>query len=406
MSIIVQKYGGSSLADTKRIMRVANRIVSTKKEGNQVVAIVSAMGKTTDNLIKLANEINNNPSKREMDQLLATGEQISMSLLAMAIDKLGEKALSLSGPQAGIKTDSIHSKAKIVEIVSDRLLEELENDNIIIVAGFQGETENQDIATLGRGGSDTSAVSIAAALNADLCEIFTDVDGVYACDPRIVPNIKKLNTVSYDEMLELANLGAKVLHSRSVEVGKSHNVTIHVRSSFNHNIGTIVKKEVSSMEHNGVITGIAHDFNVAKVVVFEVPDKPGIAARIFKELATSNIGIQMIVQSAQTENQNDIAFTCSLDDAREAKIILEKITKEIGAREVVITENLAKVSIVGAGMMTHSNIASRMFATLGNAGINIDMISTSEITISVIVDSNQCEQAVKELANEFNLIEK
>lgn len=405
LSIIVQKYGGSSLADTEKIMRVANRIVSTKKEGNQVVAIVSAMGKTTDNLIKLAKEINENPSKREMDQLLATGEQISMSLLAMAIDNLGEKALSLSGPQAGIKTDSTHSKAMITEIVSDRLLDELKNDNIIIVAGFQGVTENHDIATLGRGGSDTSAVSIAAALNADLCEIFTDVDGVYACDPRIVPNIKKLSAVSYDEMLELANLGAKVLHSRSVEVGKSHNVTIHVRSSFNHNIGTVVKKEVSSMEHNGVITGIAHDFNIAKVVVFGVPDKPGVAARIFKELALANIGIQMIVQSAQTENQNDIAFTCSLDDAREAKAILEKISNDVGAREVVITENLAKVSIVGAGMMTHSNIASRMFGTLGKAGINIDMISTSEITISVIVDSDQCEKAVRELAEEFGLID-
>lgn len=403
MDIVVQKYGGSSLADIDKIMRVANRVIEAKKQGNKVVAIVSAMGKTTDNLVTLANQISKNPPKREMDRLLSTGEEISMSLLAMAIQSLGENAISLTGPQAGIMTDSIHNKAKIINIVSDRLLKELENYNIIIIAGFQGLNENNDIATLGRGGSDTSAVSIAAALNADLCEIFTDVDGVYACDPRIVPNIKKLTSISYDEMLELANLGAKVLHPRSVEVAKTHGVTIHVRSSFNHNIGTIVKEE-NKMEHNGLITGIAHDFNVAKVVVFGIPDIPGTAANVFRELAKSNLNIQMIVQSSQINNKNDIAFTCSLSDARDAKNILENIAKELGAESILIEENLAKVSIVGAGMMTHSNIASQMFEALAKSDINIDMISTSEITISVIVDSSQCEKAVKALAEEFKLV--
>lgn len=405
MGIVVQKYGGSSVADVEKIMRVANRIVNAKKEGNQVVAIVSAMGKTTDNLISLANEINSRPAKREMDRLLSTGEQISMSLLAMAIDSLGENAVSLTGPQAGIRTDSKYSKAKIVNIVSNRLKNELENDNIIIVAGFQGETEEHDIATLGRGGSDTSAVSIAAALNADLCEIFTDVDGVYSCDPRIVPKAKKLSAVSYDAMLELALLGAKVLHPRAVEVAKSHGVEIHVRSSFSHDIGTIVKKEVSEMEHDGLITGIAHDKNVAKVVIFGVPDTPGTAAKIFKALADENISIQMIVQSAQIKNINDIAFTCSTEDAKEAADILRKIGEKIGAERVIINENIAKVSVIGAGMMTHSNIASRMFNTLGENNINIDLISTSEITISVTVDLDQCEKAVETLAKEFDIVE-
>lgn len=405
MGIVVQKYGGSSLADVEKIKRVAQRIVSAKKDGNQVIAIVSAMGDTTDNLINLANEVTDSPQKREMDRLLSTGEQISMSLLAMAIHSMGENAVSLTGPQAGIITDSSYNRAKIIRIVSHRLMRELEDDNIIIVAGFQGETEDHDIATLGRGGSDTTAISIAATLNADLCEIFTDVDGVYACDPRVVPNAKKLNIVSYDEMLELAILGAKVLQPRSVTVAKSHGVPIHVRSSFNHNIGTVVK-EINNMEHDGLITGIAHDFDIAKVVVFGVPDIPGTAAMVFRELAKYNISIQMIVQSAQIGNRNDIAFTCSLDDAKEAKIILERLAKEIGAEEVVVTENVAKVSIVGAGMMTHSNIASKMFGTLGANNINIDMISTSEITISVILESSQCENAVRKLAEEFELIEK
>ncbi|MEG0250738.1 MAG: aspartate kinase [Peptostreptococcus sp.] len=406
MGVIVQKYGGSSLADVEKIMRVANRIVDTKKEGNKVVAIVSAMGDTTDDLIKLANGITDHPPKREMDRLLSTGEQISMSLIAMGIQSLGEKAVSLTGPQAGIITDSSHSKAKIVRVMSNRLQNELEDDNIIIVAGFQGETEDHDIATLGRGGSDTSAVSIAAALDADLCEIFTDVDGVYSCDPRIVKNAKKLTAVSYDEMLELSILGAKVLQSRAVEVAKTHDVEIHVRSSFNHNIGTIVKREVLEVEHNGLITGIAHDFDVAKVVIFGVPDIPGTAAKILKALADANINIQMIVQSAQSGNINDIAFTCSTSDAKEAASILQEIGDRIGAKGVVINEDIAKVSVVGAGMMTHSNIASRMFSTLGENNINIDLISTSEITISVTVGVEECESAVRALADEFDLIYK
>ena len=290
MGLIVQKYGGSSLADKERILNVARRIVETKRDGNKVIAIVSAMGKTTDKLIQMAREISEVPPKREMDRLLSTGEQISMSLLAMAIQAMGEKAISLSGPQAGIMTDAYHSKARIKNVAADRLKKELEEDNIIIVAGFQGENADYDVTTLGRGGSDTSAVAIAAAVDADLCEIFTDVDGVYSCDPRIVPKAKKLKVVSYDEMLELAILGAKVLQHRSVELAKTHKVAVHVRSSFNHNLGTVVKED-TSMEHNGIITGIAHDFNVAKVVVFGVPDKPGIAARIFGEISKLDINI-------------------------------------------------------------------------------------------------------------------
>lgn len=405
MSIVVQKYGGTSVQDAECIRRVARRVIDTKKKGNDVVVVVSAMGDTTDDLIALSNQITNNPPKREMDMLLATGEQVSMSLLAMAINEYGEKAVSLTGAQAGIITDSSHSRARILDVSAERIQEEIDSGNIVIVAGFQGETQKRDITTLGRGGSDTTAVSIAAALKAKVCEIYTDVDGVYSCDPRIVPNAKKLKNVSYNEMLELAVLGAKVLHSRSVEVAKSHNVEIQVKSSFNNNEGTSVKEE-KVMEHDGLITGIAHDYNVAKVVIFGVPDKPGVASKIFRALAANNIVVQMIVQSAQIENLNDVAFTCSMDDAREAKVVLEDVAKEIGAESVALTDSLGKVSIVGEGMMTHSNIAARMFSTLAQNEINIDMISTSEITISVIINSDQVKQAVKSLAEEFGLVEE
>lgn len=405
MSLIVQKYGGSSLADVEKIKNIAKKVINRKREGNKLIVIVSAMGKTTDKLVSLSNEISKNPSKRELDRLLATGEEISMSLLAMAIQDLGEGAVSLTGPQAGIMTDSSYSKAKIVDIVSDRLNKELENENIIIVAGFQGQAENFDITTLGRGGSDTSAVSIAAALKADVCEIYTDVDGVYATDPRIVKNIKKLSVVSYDEMLELANLGAGVLHPRSVEVAKSHSIAIHVRSSFNNNVGTIINKG-GNMEHSGLITGIAHDLNICKLVISGIPDKPGTAALVFKELAGNNIIISMIVQSTQENNKNDIAFTCSLSDAKEAEEVLKNLSDKLGADGVEVFDDIAKVSIVGAGMMTHSDLAARMFSSLGKAGINIDMISTSEITISVIIDSSSCENAVRALSEEFELVEK
>lgn len=405
MSIVVQKYGGSSLADIDKIKKVAERIVNTKKQGHQVVAIVSAMGKTTDQLIALTYEISQDPPKREMDRLLSTGEQVSMSLLAMAIQAMGENAVSLTGPQAGIKTDSTHSRAKIVRIVSHRLQKELEDDNIIIIAGFQGESEDHDVTTLGRGGSDTSAVSIAAALKASLCEIFTDVDGVYAADPRLVPNAKKLVELSYDEMLEMAILGAKVLQPRAVEMAKAHGVHLHVRSSFNHNIGTIIKEDPSMMERDGIITGIAHDFNVAKVVVFGVPDKPGIASSIFKLLADHKINIQMIVQSAEIGNRNDIAFTCPLQDAKDALKILSEEKASIGAERIAITEGLAKVSIIGAGMFSNPGIAASMFDALAQSGVNIDMISTSDITLSVIIQSEDCEKAVKALADVFALTE-
>lgn len=403
MSLIVQKYGGSSLADAYKIKNVARKILKTRDEGNQVIVIVSAMGDTTDDLISLAKKISPVPPKRELDMLLATGEQVSIALLAMAIEEMGGNAISLTGPQAGIKTDQIYSKAKIVDIVPTRLHEELEHNKIVIVAGFQGMNENNDITTLGRGGSDTTAVAIAAAVKADRCDIYTDVTGVFAADPRIVPDIKKIPVISYDEMLELAICGAGVLQPRAVEVAKVHNVKLGVLSSFVETEGTIVQ-EVTRMEKDVIITGIAHDKDVVKLAVFGVPDAPGTAAKLFSELAENNINIQMIFQSAEEQGINDIAFTVNSDDAVLALEILKKFKTQVDAKGVIMKDEMARVSIVGAGMITHPGVAARMFDILAINGINLEMISTSEINVSVIIKREKCDQAVKLLAKEFKLI--
>lgn len=403
MSLIVQKYGGSSLADADKIKNVARKILKTRDEGNQVIVIVSAMGDTTDDLISLAKKISPVPPKRELDMLLATGEQVSIALLAMAIEEMGGNAISLTGPQAGIKTDQIYSKAKIVDIVPTRLHEELEHNKIVIVAGFQGMNENNDITTLGRGGSDTTAVAIAAAVKADRCDIYTDVTGVFAADPRIVPDIKKIPVISYDEMLELAICGAGVLQPRAVEVAKVHNVKLGVLSSFVETEGTIVQ-EVTRMEKDVIITGIAHDKDVVKLAVFGVPDAPGTAAKLFSELAENNINIQMIFQSAEEQGINDIAFTVNSDDAVLALEILKKFKTQVDAKGVIMKDEMARVSIVGAGMITHPGVAARMFDILAINGINLEMISTSEINVSVIIKREKCDQAVKLLAREFKLI--
>lgn len=405
MGVIVQKYGGSSLATTERIRKVARRIIETKKKGNQVVAIVSAMGDSTDDLIALAKEISDRPPKREMDMLLSTGEQVSISLLAMAIESMGEDVISLTGQQAGIRTDDMYSKARIVNIVSTRLEQEIKDKSIVIVAGFQGINANDDITTLGRGGSDTTAVAIAAAVKAKVCEIYTDVDGVYAGDPRIIKGVKKLDVISYDEMLELATLGAAVLHPRSVEVAKIHGVTIHVRSSFTDTTGTLVQ-EVGDMEKEIIVTGIAHDMDVVKMAIFGVPDEPGVAYLIFDELAKAHINVQMIVQSAEKKGVNDIAFTVPKSDKEEALEIITRFKEKVGANAVIMKDGLARLSIVGAGMITNPTAAARMFMVLSKAGINLEMISTSDIKVSVIIDAKRCVEAAEIVAKEFDLVEE
>ena len=405
MGVIVQKYGGSSLATTERIRNVARRIIETKKKGNQVVAIVSAMGDSTDDLIALAKEISDRPPKREMDMLLSTGEQVSISLLAMAIESMGEDVISLTGQQAGIRTDDMYSKARIVNIVSTRLEQEIKDKSIVIVAGFQGINANDDITTLGRGGSDTTAVAIAAAVKAKVCEIYTDVDGVYAGDPRIIKGVKKLDVISYDEMLELATLGAAVLHPRSVEVAKIHGVTIHVRSSFTDTTGTLVQ-EVGDMEKEIIVTGIAHDMDVVKMAIFGVPDEPGVAYLIFDELAKAHINVQMIVQSAEKKGVNDIAFTVPKSDKEEALEIITRFKEKVGANAVIMKDGLARLSIVGAGMITNPTAAARMFMVLSKAGINLEMISTSDIKVSVIIDAKRCVEASEIVSKEFDLVEE
>lgn len=402
MSVIVQKFGGSSVADPERIKRVAKRIIDCKKAGNQVIVVVSALGDSTDDLIKLSKEITNNPSQREMDMLLATGEQVSIALLTMAIQHLGYDAISLTGPQAGIITNDVHSKAKIINIVNVRLKQELEQGNIVIVAGFQGQTLAGEITTLGRGGSDTTAVAIAAALQADVCEIFTDVDGVYTADPRIVPEAQKLASISYDEMLELASLGALVLQPRSVEFAKQFQVKLHVRSSFNYHEGTIVQ-EVSAVEKEMVVSGVAHDLNVAKITLFDVPDVPGIAQKLFSALARHNINVDMIIQSNSRNEYNDISFTIEKDDIHKAVAIVEEVKNQVGAKGITFDDTVAKVSIVGAGMKSNPGVAAKMFEALAKENINIQMIATSEIKISCIIDRDDTPKAVRAIHNIFGL---
>ena len=402
MALIVQKYGGTSVGNPDRIKNVARRVLATQQAGNKVVAVVSAMSGVTDSLIKLAKEVHPEPNEREMDVLLATGEQTTIALLAMALHGLGAKAVSLTGAQAGIVTDGLHTKAKIANITPKRVHEFLDDGNIVTIAGFQGETPDGQITTLGRGGSDLTAIAIAAAIKADLCQIFTDVDGVYTSDPRIVPNAKKLMEISYDEMLELAALGSKVMQARSVEFAKKFGVVFEVRSSFNDNPGTIVKEETSKME-DVVIRGVAVDKNQAKVTIAGVPDKPGIAAKVFKTVADANINIDVIVQNVSEKGFTDISFTVASNEAAKSTKVLQPIVKEIGAREATSTAEIAKLSVVGIGMRSHPGVAAKMFETLAANSVNIDMISTSEIKISVIIALKDADKAARTVHDAFEL---
>ncbi|MDD3766196.1 MAG: aspartate kinase [Eubacteriales bacterium] len=401
MGLIVQKFGGSSVADVEGVFRVAQRVVETYKEGNSVIVVVSAQGDTTDELIAKAAQINENPSKREMDVLLSTGEQISMSLLAMAIEKLGFPVVSLTGWQVGIRTDSHHAVARIRKINTERLKKELDSRRIVIVAGFQGINKYDDITTLGRGGSDTTAVSIAAAMHADVCQIFTDVDGVYTADPRIVKDARKLNDISYDEMLELASLGANVLHNRSVELALKYNVKLEVRSSFNKEEGTSVK-EVSQVEKM-LVRGVTRDNNTARISVVNIEDTPGKAFKIFSLLAKEDINVDVILQSIGRENTKDISFTVDKSNLEAAIKILNDNLEYIGASDVKYDKNISKVSVVGAGMTSNPGVAALMFEALYDAGVNIQMISTSEIKISVLIDEKDAERAVQIIHSKFNL---
>jgi len=401
--VIVQKYGGTSVGSIERIKAVAERVAKTKKDKNEVVVIVSAMSGETDKLIGLANQIALNPEGREMDLLLSSGERISAALTAMAISNLGFKSLSFTGRQVGIITDGAHTKAKIEKITGGIVKKALAKGFVPVIAGFQGVTETSEVTTLGRGGSDLTAVAVAAALNADLCEIYTDVDGVYTTDPNIVPEARKLDKISYDEMLELASLGAKVLQTRSVEFAKIYDVPVVVRSSFNDHPGTLVVKEDRDMEKVAV-SGVAYDKNQSKITVTSVPDKPGVAAKLFQAIAGAHIVVDMIVQNISSDGkETDISFTVPKSDNRKALKITEEIVSELGAQDVKLRDDIAKISVVGVGMRTHSGVAAKMFGTLAQHRINIMMISTSEIKVSCIIDSKYTELAVRVLHDAFDL---
>ncbi len=399
MALIVQKFGGSSVANAERVAHVAGIIADTYRRGNQVVVVVSAQGKTTDHLIAQAEEVNPHPSKRELDALMATGELASMALTAMALERLDVPAISLSGWQAGIHTDSTHGAARVSRIDTERLRNELDKGNIVIVAGFQGVNRYDDVTTLGRGGSDTSAVALAAALGADLCQIFTDVDGVYTADPRIVPNAIKIDAITYDEMLELASLGANVLHNRSVEMAKKYNVNLEVLSSMTGAEGTIVK-EVTDVEKL-LIKGVTKDVNIARISAMGVSDQPGIAFKLFSLLAKNKINIDIILQSVGRDGTQDISFTVAAKDADETVRLLEERKGTLGLKSVVCDREVAKVSIVGAGMETHAGVAAQMFEALGEANINIQMIATSEIKISVLIAADEANKAVAAIHRSF-----
>jgi aspartate kinase len=403
MALIVQKYGGTSVGDTDRIKNVATRVAKYHAQGDQVVVVVSAMSGVTDNLIKLAKNLMPLPNEREMDVLLATGEQQTIALTAIALQSLNVPAVSLTGAQAGIVTDGVHTKAKIHTITPQKVHELLQQGNVVIVAGFQGETPEGQITTLGRGGSDLTAIALAAALKADLCQIYTDVDGVYTADPRIVKDAKKLEEISYDEMLELASLGAKVMQSRSVEFAKKFGVVFEVRSSLNENHGTIVKEETKSME-DVVIRGVSLDKNQAKITLVGVPDKPGMAAHIFKALGDANVNVDMIVQNISHgagTPQTDLSFTADKPDLLKAQKVIDGLKKEIGFRQAITTEKVGKLSIVGVGMKSHTGVAAKLFETLAREGVNIDMISTSEIKVSVVIDLAKGEAAMKAVHQAF-----
>lgn len=404
MALIVTKFGGTSVASIERIGAVADRLISIKEEGNQVLSVVSAMGKETDRLVELAYQISDHPSTREMDMLLTTGEQVSISLLAMAIQARGHKAISFTGPQVGIITDTTHSKAKIMAVSADVVREALREGNIVIVAGFQGRTPDGQITTLGRGGSDTTAVALAAGLNADRCDIFTDVDGVYTADPRIVKNAQKIDEISYEEMLELAACGAGVLSMRSVEFARNYDVVISCRSSFNEHSGTIIKKAGPDMEQ-AIVSGIAYDTSEVKFTLRGLKDRPGIAATLFAALADYNVNVDMILQNVSEKGFTDLSFTApdaDLDRAREA---LDSIADELEARDIVIDENIAKISLVGAGMRTSPGVTAKTFSVLGDLGINIQLISTSPIRISCIIELKEIERALIGLHQAFGLDE-
>lgn len=402
--IVVMKFGGTSVGSPDKIKNVAERVIRAKNDGKDIVVVVSAMGDTTDNLIDLAGKICEVPSKREMDMLLSTGEQISIALLAMCIQSKGYECISLTGNQAGIVTDEVFSNAKIIHINNARILKEIKGGKIIIVAGFQGVTADGDISTLGRGGSDTTAVALAAALNAAYCEIYTDVDGVYTADPNIVPEARKISELSYDEMLETASSGAKVLHLRAVEFAKNHNVVLSVKSSFNNNEGTWVMddKKTERMERP-VVSGVTHDTNQVKITIFGLADQPGIAAKLFGEFALENVSVDLIVQNVSEKGIATISFTVKNEDLNEAKRVIESLKKSLDFNEVNIDSNVAKVSLVGAGMQTHAGVAAKMFDVLAKQNINIEMISTSPIRISCVIRKDKVRAAVKVLHSSFGL---
>ncbi|MCM8795623.1 MAG: aspartate kinase [Candidatus Omnitrophica bacterium] len=400
--LIVQKFGGSSVADVKRIQNVAQRVISYRKKGYDLVVVVSALGDTTDELISLANKINPHPSEREMDMLLSTGEQISVALLAMAIHKLGYKAISFTGAQVGIITDTSHTRARIIKINTDKIKEELKKGKIVIVAGFQGITLNQDITTLGRGGSDLTAVALAKELDAQICQIYTDVEGIYTTDPRIEPKARKLKSITYDEMLEMASLGAQVMQARSIEVAKKFDVNIEVRSSFSQKRGTMITKEAKIMEEV-VVRGVTLSKNEAKITICDVPDRPGIAAKIFKELSGGGINVDMIVQNVSHTRKTDISFTVNKNDVDKTMPIVRQTSKMIGAGEVLEDSDIARVSIVGVGMKSHPGVAAKMFEALAKEKINIEMISTSDISISCIIKKKFAETAVRAIHEKFGL---
>jgi aspartate kinase len=402
MSLIVQKYGGTSVGDPARIKNVARRIIATQEQGNRVVAVVSAMSGVTDNLIKLARDVSHAPEEREMDVLLATGEQTTIALTAMAINAMGKKAISLTGAQAGIVTDGVHTRAKIADITPKQLKQYLDEGYICIVAGFQGQTKDQRITTLGRGGSDLTAIAIAAAVKADICQIFTDVDGVYTCDPRVVPSAQKIDVISFDEMLEMASSGSKVMQSRSVEFAKKFGVLFEVRSSFNDNPGTIVKEETKSMEAV-VVRGLSIEKNQAKVTVRRVPDRPGVAARVFTAVSEAGIIIDMIVQNVAQDGTTDISFTLNKDELGKVASTLGPVAKEIGAAALETQEGMGKLSVIGVGMRSHSGVAAKMFEALSKGGINIVMISTSEIKTAVIIDEAKLSEGANVVHEAFGL---
>jgi len=402
MALIVQKYGGSSVADAEKIKNVARRIVKTKDEGNQVVVVVSAMGDTTDELIKMARQVSRHPDRRELDPLLSTGEIVSSTLLAMTLGDMGYQAISLTGAQAGIQTDSAYSRARILKVEAKRVSKEVEKGNIVIVAGFQGITEEMDVTTLGRGGSDTTAVALSASLGAKVCQIYTDVEGVYGADPRLVPEAQKLDEIGYEEMLELATYGAKVMHPRAVELGELYNIPILVASSFNDSPGTLIHGGVS-MEVRNKASSIAHDLDVAKITVVGVPDRPGISAAIFQPLARAGISIDTIVQNASIENIADLTFTVARGDLTRAMKVVEPIAGSIGARECLSDSKLGKVSVIGTGMQNTPGYAARMFGALSEQGINIQLITTSEIRITCIIAEDKVKDAVRALHHAFEV---